>query len=206
MARFRSPRGSPVDGQLWGTKSSATSSSTASVRPGHEDLGDEAADDGLVALDLPGRHGIQDVHGSVFARRGGGVKGSPAAVERLRHPCVGLTRRCNEERPGEDRTTRGRRLPCGVEFAARGTDRGRRPRGHEGVRCLNRKSSCGWICYALQLETRVGRETELRTQPEAGAAIRHLIDADCRVVVWGLAGVLFKGVADTRMTRFPRQI
>jgi hypothetical protein len=41
---------------------------------------------------------------------------------------------------------------------------------------------------ALELETRVGRETELRTQPEAAAAIRHLIDADCRVVVWGLAG------------------
>ena len=32
-----------------------------------------------------------------------------------------------------------------------------------------------------------GRETELRTQPEAGAAIRHLIDANCRVVIWGAA-------------------
>jgi hypothetical protein len=38
---------------------------------------------------------------------------------------------------------------------------------------------------ALGLRTRVGRETELRAQPEAGAAIRHLIDADCRVVLWG---------------------
>ena len=41
---------------------------------------------------------------------------------------------------------------------------------------------------ALELSTRVGRETELRAQPEASAAIRHLIDADCRVVVWGPAG------------------
>jgi hypothetical protein len=40
---------------------------------------------------------------------------------------------------------------------------------------------------ALELATRVGRGTEQRTQPEAGAAIRHLIDADCRVVVWGPA-------------------
>lgn len=41
---------------------------------------------------------------------------------------------------------------------------------------------------ALELETRVGRELELRAQPEAGAAIRHLIDADCRVVLWGPPG------------------
>jgi hypothetical protein len=38
---------------------------------------------------------------------------------------------------------------------------------------------------ALELETRVGREMEVRAQPEADAAIRHLIDADCRVILWG---------------------
>ena len=41
---------------------------------------------------------------------------------------------------------------------------------------------------ALALETRVGRELEMRAQPEADAAIRHLIDADCRVVLWGTPG------------------
>jgi hypothetical protein len=41
---------------------------------------------------------------------------------------------------------------------------------------------------ALELETRVGRELELRAQPEADAAIRHLVDADCRVVLWGHTG------------------
>jgi hypothetical protein len=38
---------------------------------------------------------------------------------------------------------------------------------------------------ALELQTRVGRDLEHRTQPEAAAAIRHLIEADCRVVLWG---------------------
>ena len=41
---------------------------------------------------------------------------------------------------------------------------------------------------ALELQTRVGRELEMRAQPEADAAIRHLIDADCRVVLWGPPG------------------
>ena len=38
---------------------------------------------------------------------------------------------------------------------------------------------------ALELETRVGRVMETRAVPEARAALRHLVDADCRVVVWG---------------------
>ncbi len=41
---------------------------------------------------------------------------------------------------------------------------------------------------ALELETRVGREMEVRAQPEANAAIRHLIDAECRVILWGRPG------------------
>ncbi len=41
---------------------------------------------------------------------------------------------------------------------------------------------------ALEIETRVGRETEQRVQPEADAALRHLVTADCRVVLWGPAG------------------
>jgi hypothetical protein len=58
---------------------------------GDEDLGDETTDDGLVALDLPGRHGIQDVHGSVFARREDAVKESGGAVDRVRHRRVAMT-------------------------------------------------------------------------------------------------------------------
>ncbi len=38
---------------------------------------------------------------------------------------------------------------------------------------------------ALDMETRIGREMELRTQPEADAAFRHLVDADVRVVLLG---------------------
>ena len=38
---------------------------------------------------------------------------------------------------------------------------------------------------ALEIETRVGRETEQRVQPEADAALRHLVAAGCRVVLWG---------------------
>lgn len=38
---------------------------------------------------------------------------------------------------------------------------------------------------ALDMETRIGREIEIRTQPEADTAIRHLVDADYRVVLVG---------------------
>ncbi len=60
--------------------------------------------------------------------------------------------------------------------------------GLEGVRMPEPKVVVWMDRDALELSTRVGRETELRAQPEASAAIRHLIDADCRVVVWGPAG------------------
>ena len=46
-----------------------------------------------------------------------------------------------------------------------------------------------WIDRAaLDLETLVGRAKELRTQPEAGAAIGHLVDAGHRVVLLGPGG------------------
>jgi hypothetical protein len=41
---------------------------------------------------------------------------------------------------------------------------------------------------ALDLQTMVGRALELRTQPEAGTAIGHLLDAGCRVVLLGPDG------------------
>ncbi len=53
---------------------------------------------------------------------------------------------------------------------------------------------------ALDMETVVGRALELRTQPEAGAAIGHLIDAGCRVVLLGgngsadADGALYAGI------------
>ncbi len=40
---------------------------------------------------------------------------------------------------------------------------------------------------ALAIETRVGRSTALRASPEAAAALRHLADAGCRVVLLGPA-------------------
>ena len=36
---------------------------------------------------------------------------------------------------------------------------------------------------ALALETRIGRSTELRPRPDAAAAVSHLVDAGCRVVL-----------------------
>jgi hypothetical protein len=40
----------------------------------------------------------------------------------------------------------------------------------------------------LAIETRVGRSTALRELPEAASALRHLVEADCRVVLLGADG------------------
>ncbi|HEY6570148.1 MAG TPA: hypothetical protein VIZ22_07665 [Candidatus Limnocylindrales bacterium] len=49
---------------------------------------------------------------------------------------------------------------------------------------------------ALEIETRVGREMEQRVQPEADAAIRHLVEADCRVVMFGRASAVDVSASD----------
>lgn len=49
---------------------------------------------------------------------------------------------------------------------------------------------------ALEIETRLGRETAQRVQPEADAAIRHLVAADCHVVLWGPPGAVELSASD----------
>lgn len=49
---------------------------------------------------------------------------------------------------------------------------------------------------ALEIATRVGRETEQRLQPEADSAIRHLVAADCHVVLWGPPGAIELSASD----------
>jgi hypothetical protein len=51
---------------------------------------------------------------------------------------------------------------------------------------------------ALEIQTRVGRATEQRIQPEAESAIRHLVAGDCRVVLWGPAGTVELGRSEVR--------
>ncbi len=53
---------------------------------------------------------------------------------------------------------------------------------------------------ALEIRTRVGRGTEQRVQPEADAALRHLVAAGCRVVLWGPAGAIESASGDAART------
>jgi len=49
---------------------------------------------------------------------------------------------------------------------------------------MSESSSTVWIDRgALELETKVGRSTELRAWPDAATAVGHLVDAGCRVVL-----------------------